>query len=103
MNIFNKNGVNISIEDNRLFEMIRSMPKQKQVQLMFNILEYDDGDILKALAKRKHKDCIENNKRFIKISNEFDENICNAYLNVANKYKTEGEIWKQFIENETKH
>lgn len=108
MDIFNKAGLKVSIEDKKLFEFIRSFSKEKQVDIMFDILEYDNGEILKLLGKKKYNACVENYEKFISISkdevickkigvDEFDQNLSDAYLNVANKYKAEGEIWKQFL------
>ena len=75
---------------------------------MFNILEYDNGEILELLSKRKYNACVKNTKKFIDVSkneaickkigvDEFDQKMSDEYLNVANQYKAEGEIWKQFL------
>ena len=87
MKIFNKNGINISIDDDVFFKVVRGLPKEKQVELVLNILEYDGGEILKSLAKKRSEYCDDWAERFKGETYEF----------VRNKYKGESEIWKEFL------
>jgi hypothetical protein len=99
MEIYKDNGITVSIDSDKFFEFIENLPKKKQVDLMFHILEYDDGDILKSLAKKKYNDCIKcaNNNIELSNSNSFSEFLRNSYVQVADEYKAEAEIWKQFL------
>lgn len=109
MDILNnkKEGIKVSIDDDKIFEFVRKLPKDTQVELISHLLSYDDNYILKTLAKTEYNKCVKEYKSFVRISQDkiickelnsdnFNQGLSDSYLRVAEKYKLKGDIWKQF-------
>jgi len=95
--------VDISIDIDKLCEVLIDLPMKQKLYIINCILENYSGNEspLKALAEQKHKDCLKNVKIFEDLAKD-PVTAYDAYNDVAERYKNESKIWKEFIDLENK-
>lgn len=95
--------VGISIDMDKLCEVLIDLPMKQKIYIINYILENYSGNEspLKALAEQRYKDCLKDVKTFEDLAKD-PVIACDAYNDVAERYKNESKIWKEFVEFENK-
>ena len=93
----NKNGLNVTVTQERLVEIILNLKKKDIVNIALEILDYDDT--LKEFVTRRYKDCLKSAKSFNESSkNQVSSLISESYKLVSDNYAQEAELWKHLVD-----
>ena len=94
--LINKNGLNVTVTQERLVEIILNLKKKDIVNIALEILDYDDT--LKEFVTRRYKDCLKNAKGFNEMSNDPTFSfVSESYKAVSDNYAQEAELWKHLV------
>jgi hypothetical protein len=95
--LINKNGLNVTVTQERLVEIILHLKKKDIANIALEIL--DDDDTLKEFVTRRYKDCLKNIKDFNEMSNNPTFSFASdSYKEVSDNYVQEAELWKHLVD-----
>jgi len=95
--LINKNGLNVTVTQECLVEIIRHLNKKDIANIALEIL--DDNDTLKEFINRRYKDCQKRTKDFNEMSNDPIFSFASEdYKAVSDNYAQEAELWKHLVD-----
>lgn len=95
--LINKNGLNVTVTQERLVEIILNLKDKDIVNIALEILDCDYT--LKEFVTRRYKNCLKNAKSFNEMSNDPTFSfISESYKAVSDNYAQEAELWKHLVD-----
>lgn len=95
--LINKNGLNITVTQERLVEIILNQKKKDIVNIALEILDFNYT--FKEFVTRRYKDCLKKAKSFNEASNDQKFSFGReSYKAISDNCAQEAELWKHFVD-----